>query len=303
MSFHKTACGIAACGALSFGASHAWGQACCAGASIVTPGRLGLHDFALVGTQLHASVLVGSFDAFGNYTGRAPGTLEDDFEQDFYGAIRVFRRGQIAVLVPLVETVRRAGTLTDGGGGLGDINLSARYDFLYAGQSRYVPGIGVLAGVTFPTGVPVESASNPLGAGATGIGAFRNQRGHRLRADVRSLAGCSIVDHRGADVADGRKRQRDVEPTPSFLATVAYVTRREIAFALSTSVTYEGDATINNAAADDSERLTLALTGGVLLPISDTWRAQFAVTWNPPLAGVNTPSTAGLVWTLVHAWL
>lgn len=284
-------------------APHAWGQACCAGASIVTPGRLGLHDFALVGTQLHASALVGSFDAFGNYAPRAPGTVEDDFEQDFYGAIRVFRRGQIALLVPLVETIRRAGTLTDAGGGLGDINLSARYDFLYAGQSRYVPGIGLLAGVTFPTGVAIESASDPLGAGATGIGAFQFNGGIAFEQTFGPwlVAASSIIAARTSRTVG--VVSETLSPQLSILTTVAYVTRREIAFALSAAVTYEGDATINGAGADNSERLTVALTGGVTLPISDTWRAQFGLTWNPPLAGINTPAGAGLVWTLVHAWL
>jgi len=38
------------------------------------------------------------------------------------------------------------------GGGIGDVNLSLRYDFLVAGQSHIVPGIAALVGLTAPTG-------------------------------------------------------------------------------------------------------------------------------------------------------
>jgi hypothetical protein len=291
-----------ACAAMTFVAARANAQACCAGATIVTPGRLGLHDFAIVGAQLHASAIVGSFDQNGNYASREPGTVEDDFEQDFYGAVRVFRRGQIALLVPIIETARRAGTLTDFGGGLGDINLSARWDFLYAGQSRVAPGIAVLAGVTFPTGVPVESASDPLGAGATGIGAFQINGGLALEQTF----GPWLVALSGIFAARTSRTigsiSETLSPQISGLATLAYVTRREIAFALSTSLTCEGDASINGATASDTERLTFALTGGVLFPIGDSWRAQFGASWNPPAFGINTLASAGLAWTLVHAW-
>ena len=241
-------------------------------------------------------------DQNGSYFPRAPGTVEDDLEEDVYGAVRVLRRGQVAVLVPILETLRRAGTLTDTGGGLGDVNLSARYDFLYAGQSRYVPGIALLAGVTFPTGVPVESASDPLAANATGIGAFQFNGGVAFEQTFGPwLVALSCILAARTSRTVGTVSET-LSPQLLGLATLAYVTRREIALALSTTVTYEGDASINGATANDSERLIVALTGGVLFPIGDTWRAQLGATWNPPIAGINTPASAGLVWTLVHTW-
>ncbi len=277
-------------------------QACCAGASIVTPGRLGLHDFVLAGTEIRASALVGSFDQNGNYTGRARGTVEDDFEEDLFAAIRVLRRGQVALLVPFIETVRRAGAITDAGGGIGDINLSARWDFLYAGQSRYIPGIALLAGITFPSGLPIESAYQPIASHATRNGAFQINGGLALEQTFGPwlVALSCIVAARTSRTVSAISET--LAPQVSGLATLAYVTRREIAFALSSSVTYEGDASINGATADDTQRLTLAMSAGIFLPLGDAWRAQLAATWNPPLAGVNTPANAGLQWTLVHAW-
>ncbi|HEX3344475.1 MAG TPA: hypothetical protein VHS09_07865 [Polyangiaceae bacterium] len=148
-------------------------QACCAGGSAVTPGRLELHEDALVGAELRAAALLGSYDTGGRYRANPAGDTEGDFEEDLLGAVRVLRRGQVALLVPLVETQRQ--DPRDGGhfgGGIGDVNLGARYDFVLAGESRVVPGVALLGGVTFPTGKPPELASPPLAVDATGIGAF-----------------------------------------------------------------------------------------------------------------------------------
>ena len=119
--------------------SRAYAQACCAGGSAVTPGRLEPHEVALVGTELHAASVIGSYQ-IGAYRASPPGTPEYDFEEDVFGAVRFLRRAQVALLVPIDETYRR--TPADGGhfgGGIGDVNASARYDFVLAGQSVYVP--------------------------------------------------------------------------------------------------------------------------------------------------------------------
>src|SRR5579863_398098 len=112
-------------------------QACCAGGSAVTPARLETHEDALVGLDTKVATVIGSYA----YPQRAflpspPNTPEVDYEEDLFGAVRFLGRGQGALLVPLVQTYRS--TPTTGahfGGGVGDVNLSARYDFLLAGES------------------------------------------------------------------------------------------------------------------------------------------------------------------------
>src|SRR5690348_1817701 len=88
----------------------AWAQACCAGSGAVTPGRLALHEDALVGLQVRAAHVFGSFDARARYAGSSPGTAEQDFEQDLIGSVRVpfVSRLQLAALVPFIETRRKA---------------------------------------------------------------------------------------------------------------------------------------------------------------------------------------------------
>ncbi|HEY2366627.1 MAG TPA: hypothetical protein VGH87_09585 [Polyangiaceae bacterium] len=300
MRCHESAVAIGL--ALALVTPRASAQACCAGAAVATPGRLGPHDFVLVGADVRAAAVVGSYGDDGKFTPRAPGTVEDDLEQDVFAAIRVLRRGQLALFVPFIETLRRAGTLTDVGGGLGDVNVSARWDFYYAGQSRVLPGVAMLAGVTFPTGIPIESAGDPLGANATGVGAFQFNGGLALEQTFGPwlVALSGIIAARTSRTVGAISET--LAPQISALATLAYTTRAEIAFALSSAVTYEGDATINGADAASTERLTLTISTGASIPLGDTWRAQVGASVVGPFVGENTLTSVGLQWTLVHTW-
>src|SRR5579864_8375008 len=121
----RSAFALAASGLLATAPSVAHAQACCAGGSAITPGRLEIHEAALAGVQLRASDVTGSYDASGHYVGSPRGVSEFDLEQDVFGAIRFLRRAQAALLVPIVETRRQAGNLARFGGGIGDVNASA----------------------------------------------------------------------------------------------------------------------------------------------------------------------------------
>ena len=153
-------------------AAHA--QACCAGGSTVTPARLAMHDVALVGVEAKAGSVLSSYDAEGRTIAPPPGAHEADLEQDVFAAARVLRNGQIALLVPFVETWRSGLGQSEAGGGVGDVNASVRYDFTLAGMSTIVPGLAAVAGVTFPSGRPADAAGvGALATGATGIGAWQ----------------------------------------------------------------------------------------------------------------------------------
>ncbi|HEV3225981.1 MAG TPA: hypothetical protein VGZ52_04080, partial [Acidimicrobiales bacterium] len=72
----------------------------------MTPGRLELHEDALVGVQLKFGQGLGSYNEAGHFVANGTGDIEQDFEQDAFAALRFSRRGQAAVLVPLIETRR-----------------------------------------------------------------------------------------------------------------------------------------------------------------------------------------------------
>lgn len=280
-------------------------QACCGGASAVTPGRLELHEEALVGVQARFTTIYGSYDSAATYRKAASGTTERDFEQDVFASVRVVRRGQLSLLVPFVESWRRAPTTgAEFGGGLGDVNVSARYDFTGAHEVSYLPGIAALGGVTAPTGRPPESAHEPLGSDATGVGAVQLNIGLALErsfdAWLVSLTGLAA-----------KRLARDVRGVESELGTqftllgaVAYVFPVEASLALVATFTAEPPAEVDGAEVPGTARRQLQLALAASLPLADRWRLQGAGFFNPPLSGLgkNQPATTGVALTVVWAF-
>jgi hypothetical protein len=306
----RNAIAIGCAASISAWSAVASAQACCAGTGAVTPGRLALHEFALVGIQAKTAVDLGSFDNGGHYVGNPAGASELDLEQDFFGSVRVFKRGQLALLVPLVETRRTAQNAADEfGGGIGDVNASARYDFTLAGASQFIPGIAALAGFTFPTGRPPDSPNlGPLATGATGIGAYQINVG----LAVEQTFGPWLVN---ATAIYAQRTARTVGDPPNavherlaaqwtFLSSVAYTFPSEAALALSGSYTIEGDALINGVDSIGTAHRLPTLTFSGVYPLSDSWRVQGAIYDNLQITplGLNQPAGAGLLLTVVHSW-
>lgn len=280
-------------------------QACCAGSSAITPGRLGLHEDALVGLQLRASSLLGSYDQAGRYQPSASGTSEQSFEQQVIASLRVVGRAQLAVLVPFVETRRSVIGRSELGGGLGDINLGLRYDFLDARRSAVVPGVALLAGLTLPTGVPVESASSPLATDATGVGALQANAGLALEqiygAWTVSIAG--LVAKRLA--RDVRGLEETLGAQWTLIGAGAYAFDSEIALAASVAYAIEGDASIDGIEQPGTARRLMTVTASMVAPLSDSIRLQGAVFASPPGSslGANQNALTGLSLMAVYAWL
>jgi hypothetical protein len=285
-------------------------QACCAGSGAVTPGRLALHEDGLVGLQAKGAGVLGSFDDRGSFQGSPPGASELDFEEDLFGAARVLDRGQVALLVPFIETRRTSQGIEETGGGVGDVNASVRYDFTLAGASRVVPGIAVLAGLTLPTGTPPDAPNlGVLATGATGIGAWQPTLGVAFEQTWGNwlVSASTFAAQRTARTAgSGASAVHERLGTQwTFLAAVAYVFPNDDALAASLSYTLETEATINGADAQGTAHRLPTLTVSGVLPLSDVWRLQGAVFGNPPVAqlGLNQPAGAGLSATVVRSWI
>lgn len=295
-------CGLLVLAAIGAVASRAQAQACCAGGSAVTPARLELHEQALAGVELRAGSAVGSYDSNGHYVRSPAGDTELDFEQDLFGAIRVLRRGQLALLAPLIETQRQ--TSQDGGhlgGGIGDINASARFDFVVAGESHIVPGIAVLAGVTLPTGTAPESARAPLAVDATGTGAWQAN----VALALEQTYGPWLINATCIAAKRTERFGQTLGTQISLLVSGAYTFDNDAAIALSVSYAFEGDATTLDGMSvpGSSKRIsTLSLSG--LWPVSDQWRLFAGLYVQPPFSGFgsNEPSVSGLTLTVIRSW-
>jgi hypothetical protein len=299
-------CASLACATFS-GRAH--GQACCAGTGAVTPGRLALHEVALLGMQWKAGDVLGSFDAGSHYTPSPSGASELDLEQDIFGAVRVLGRGQMALLVPFVETRRTSQGLAEFGGNIGDVNASVRYDFTLAGASTVLPGIAALAGLTLPTGTPPDSPRlGPLATGATGIGAYQINAGAAVEQAFGPwlLNATGIVAQRTARTVGSAPNQvhERLGSQWTLLVAIAYTFPNEVAIAASASSLIEGNAAINgvNSAGTGHRLPTLTLSG--VVPLSDTWHLQGGMFDNVPIApwGLNQPAALGLFVTGVRSW-
>jgi len=284
------------------GPARAYGQACCAGGTAVTPGRLELHENALVGVQLRAAEGIGSYAPDGSFVPPGRGDGEQDLEEDLVVALRVVPRGQVALLVPLLET--RRSTLLDGaqiGAGVGDINASARYDFTLAGESVIVPGVALLGGITLPTGTPIEQASPPLAANATGIGAFQGN----LALAVEQTFGPWYVSATGIVARRTARFGETLGTQVTLLAAGAYTFPSDLAVALSASYAFEGDAQTSTGVdvAESSKRLTVVTVSG-LCPLDDRWRLLGSLYVDPPFGGLgsNQPASSGLSLTVLRSW-
>ena len=283
-------------------ASQARGQACCAGSSALTPARLGIHDDAAVGAIVRGTGMVGSFDARGAYLGSPAGTAELNGEIDLVGTLRVLPDGQLTALVPFSATWRQVTGLTELGGGIGDVNLSGRYDFTHAGQSTVVPGIAALLGVTFPTGRAPDYASKPLATDATGIGAFQltggvaleQSFGHFLLNLTALVAWRTPRSVRGVNETLGVQFQG--------LLGVGYVFDSEASLAVSVGQVGELNAVLNGKVAPNSGRGLATVSVSGALPLGESWRLQGGLTYNPPVLGWNQTSGLGFTISLLRTW-
>jgi hypothetical protein len=276
-------------------------QACCAGGTVITPGRLAMHEDALVGLQEKAGSVLGTYTPGSQYLPQLAGDTELDFEQDLFAALRVLRRGQLALLVPLVETRRATPALgAQFGGGIGDVNISGRYDFVLAGESHVLPGIALLAGVTVPSGTPPESATPPLLSNATGLGAYQLNAALALE----QIWGPWLVNATGIVAQRTSHGGETLGTQVTLLAACAYTFDDDAALGLSASYAFEGDATSNGADVPESFKRVATLSLSGLWPVSDTWRLLGGLYINPPVNafGANQPAVAGLTYTLIRSW-
>jgi hypothetical protein len=279
--------------------TRSFAQACCAGGTVITPGRLAMHEDALVGIQEKAGTVLGSYSQTGQYV--PLGSSELDFEEDLFGAVRVLQRGQLALLVPLVQTRRSIPDPMNGaefGGGVGDINLSARYDFISAGESHILPGIALLAGLTMPTGRAPDVVA-PIDA--TGIGAYQLNAALALE----QTWGPWLVNATGIVAKRTDYGQETLGTQVTLLAAGAYTFDNDAALAVSLSYAFEGDGTYDSGAdaTGSFKRVTTVSLSG-LWPIDDRWRLLGGLYLNPPSSsfGANQPSSAGLTYTIIRSW-
>jgi hypothetical protein len=263
-----------------------------------------MHEDALVGVQLKATAIAGSFDAQRHFLAAPGESGEADFEQDLALALRVFHRGQVSALLPLLESYRKVPGLSEAGGGFGDLQLAFRWDFTTAGGPLAVPGLALSAGATFPTGRAPEGSDKPLATDATGTGAMQGSLAMALEQSYHSwLFNVSgTLAFRGARTVGDVHQQQGAQLLA--FAAAGYSFDNGALLALTASYSYEFETRINAALIPDSARAgtRLGLAGGYLLPRS--FRVQGSVFGDVPVRffGQNQPVGVGLSFMVIRGF-
>ena len=146
--------------------------ACCISATSFGVGRLLIWEDAAAGLSVGHSRSLGQYDAGGRLRWNPSGYREGLTNLTAWGIVRVHKRVQVQAWVPVVLNDRASGDERQFAGGLGDVGLGARFEYLGIGELRRVPSFAVTLSVAAPTGRRVEQTSPPLFAGATGRGAW-----------------------------------------------------------------------------------------------------------------------------------
>src|SRR5262249_9521409 len=150
--------------------------------------------------------------------------------------------------------------------------LGGRYDLTFAGQSLYIPGVGLLAGLTLPSGTPPDSAKKPLATDGTGVGTFQGTLGLALEQSFGHwlLNVTGLASKRASRTARGV--DATLAPQVTFLVGTAYTFDNEASLAVLVSYTFEGDAAIDGVDVPYSGRRQLYVRLSGVWPIRDDVR-------------------------------
>jgi hypothetical protein len=284
-------------------AAHA--QACCTSTSTIFPARLQDSENALFGFRTSGAVVFGSFDDQRVLHGQPAGASEIDLGQALLVTARAGNEPlQFGVSVPFVETLRSAGGINDAGGGVGDIQLSMRWDLLRAGKDPVVPGIAPLLSVTAPSGRALDAAKNPLGADATGLGALQFGVGisfEQIFGRMLFVLATTAQFH-GARDAAGVHSQLG----PDLAATLGASYTFDSGWALGGAFTYTNsfDTNVDGKDVANTARALSQIAVTAAVPLKNNMRLLGSLFFAPPISSVgqNEAATVGISLTLIYGF-
>jgi hypothetical protein len=165
--------GVVLAAALAIGAPRdANAAACCISATSFGVGRLLIWEDFAGGIQLGHARTLGQWDQSGTLRWNPAEYSEGVSQVQPWAILRLHERVQLQAWVPVLINDRWSGAVNQTAGGLGDIGMAARFEFLAIGALRGFPSFAATVGAIAPTGRRVERTSPPLFAGTTGRGAW-----------------------------------------------------------------------------------------------------------------------------------
>jgi hypothetical protein len=213
----------------------------------------------------------------------------------------------VAVQIPFLITRRSVPGVTEWGSGIGDVTLTARYDFTVAGQYSRLPGLALLLGLVVPTGRPADEAHNTLATDATGTGTWEGSVGVSLEQSWGHTFAAfdGWIGQRTPRSSQGIRES--FEPHLTALLAGGYVFDNEVSMGAFVTANWQGaghDRSSGQVIPDSGTSLFSA-GGALVVPLSDAWRAQGTAFLNAPISGLGRNQLAGVggTFSILRAWL
>lgn len=298
----RTAALFAAIGALAASEGVARAQACCVGASGLTPGWLTNHEKALVGAQMRVSETIGTYPSVGPYYRPTP-DKDTRIEPSLFGTIRIVPRAQVSAFVPLEFVRRRSHGIVERRTAFADTTLVGRYDLVRAGESSWLPGIGVLVGTQIPTGTPAEKGTGVLDADVTGLGEWEVNGGLLVEQTFGHFVAqaTAVAGYRFPRTILGTTREH-LGWRGLYVLGAGYVFDSDVALLGTVSHWSEGDTTVAGKVADGTGFRATQASFLVVVPLTDTLRVRTAMFSDVAPLGTNRPALAGTSLSMMKTW-
>lgn len=285
---------------------NAQAQSCCVGASGLTPTRLELHEWLLVGTRTSLAYAYGSYDTDGILQKQSGDAVQVELRQELFASMRVFERAELSGIVPWLWVFRRAREVVgEQSLGIGDSEVRGRLEVLRLHERRAWPAASVHAAAILPTGRPVEESQMPLGSDATGAGVMRVQGGLSLEYPWGDWVILASVAAQLPTTRSSRGVQTDLGPRAIIQAGLARQWSYRMNSAILASHERESAATVDGRVVANTQvrRTQLAMVSTWFL--DDAWRLRGQLHIDVPLShwGKNQSAEAGAAMSMVRSWL
>lgn len=145
---------------------------CCVSATSFGVGRLLMWEDFAGGLQVSYARVLGEWDQNSRLRPNPEGYSEGVSIAQPWAIVRLAERAELQGWAPIIINDRWSNGVHQIAGGLGDVGVAGRYQWVSIGEFEGLPSFATTLGVVGPTGRRVEQTSPPLFAGTTGRGCW-----------------------------------------------------------------------------------------------------------------------------------
>jgi hypothetical protein len=242
-----------------------------------------------------AQDLRGHWDGGGTYIPSDPNARDREYRVEGRVMGRIGRHFQFGGIVPVLHTTRKTVDSSSSGGGLGDVTVLTRWDFVKPGGEGAWPGIAATMSLSLPTGRSPFNSKDPSLADVTGAGAYELRPGIALEKNW--WTGWYVIAAAGVGFYAPFKSDRDVtiQLGPRMLAFVAVGKSWTNGLGLAGALSYDREA---GPRVDGVRSVLFRARPSAMLfgsyAVDDHWTLIASGQWDLPISGLGREQLAGI---------